>query len=356
MLTNKCYDQYGFPITHLTQWDSNVMLRIYNYKYGVAPIVHFFTDKSESSKTVRATLEDGVVSVVVPNCLLTETGILDVCVFQYDSATDDGHVVRRYKLPIAAKPKPDDYEYVDNTEVIELSSLGIRLEALIAEAEGAVDVKIGELEAAYDQKVQDIKDDIADDVRNLNQSIASNRNKLETDIDNTLQSMLASVSDGSPRGIFSDAAQLSGLSTGIYLYINPQNDDNGFVFWWDGQTTTKLLNYMGMVINDGTVTYEMLSDSLKNYACETVVAYTLTAGGWDGLAQELDVSEDYIVTSHTKANIEIGTAAYTQLVMDGCGGIYIQTNENNDNKLIAHAIGNVPTEDVAIQITLREVK
>ena len=356
MTSNKCYDQYDFPITHLTQWDSNVILKMHNYKFDTAPIVHFFTENSATSKTVRATLENEVVSVVVPNSLLLEPAILDVCVFQYDSATDDGHVVRRYKLPIAAKPKPDDYEYVDNTEVIELSSLGIRLEALIAEAEGAVDVKIGELEAAYNQKVQDIKDDIADDVRNLNQSIASNRNKLETDIDNTLQSMLASVSDGSPRGIFSDVAQLSESPTGIYLYINPQSDDNGYVFWWDGQTTTKLLNYMGMVINDGTVAYEMLANSLKNYVCETVVSYILTAQDWDGLTQELDVSEDYTVTSHTKANIEIGAAAYTQLVMDGCGGIYIQTNENNDNKLIAHAIGNVPTEDVAIQITLREVK
>ena len=356
MTTTKCYDKYDSPITHLTQWDSNVILRMHNYKYEVAPIVHFSTENSETSKTVRSELEDGVVTVVVPNVLLLEPATLDVCVFQYDSVTEDGHVVRRYKLPVVAKPKPDDYEYVDNTEVIELSSLGIRLEALIAEAEGAVDVKIGELEAAYNQTVQDIRDDIADNVSDLNRSIASNRNKLESDIGNTLQLMLASVSDGSPRGIFSDVAQLSGLPKGIYLYINPQNDDNGYVFWWDGQTTTKLLNYMGMVINDGTVTYEMLSDSLKNYACETVVAYTLTAGGWDGLAQELDVSEDYIVTSHTKANIEIGTAAYTQLVMDGCGGIYIQTNENNDNKLIAHAIGNVPTEDVAIQITLREVK
>lgn len=356
MTSNKCYDQYGFPVTHLTQWDSNVILKIHNYKCETAPIVHFFTEQSESSKTVRSTLENGVISVIVPNSLLTEQGTLDVCVFQYDEATDDGHVVRRYRLPIAAKPKPDDYEYIDNTEVIELSTLSIRLEALIAEAEGAVDVKIGELEAAYDSSVQSIKDDIADDVANLNQSIADNRDKLETDIDNTLQTMLESVSDGSPRGIFNDVAQLVDSPSGIYLYINPQSDDNGYVFWWNGETATKLLHYMGMVINDGTITYEKLANSLKGYVCETVLSYVLTSEDWDGLTQELDVSDDYTVTSHTKANIEIGTAAYTQLVMDGCGGIYIQTNENNDNKLIAHAIDNTPTADIAIQITLREVK
>lgn len=356
MTSNKCYDRYGLPVTHMTQWDSNATLMIHNYKCDVAPIIHFSTDKSATSKTVRSTIDSGVVSMVVPNALLLEPGVLDICVFQYDVASDDGHVVRRYKLPILAKPKPDDYEYVENTEIIELSTLGTRLEALVAEAEGAVDVKIGELEAAYNQTVQDIRDDIADNVSDLNRSIASNRNKLESDIGNTLQLMLASVSDGSPRGIFSDVAQLAESPTGIYLYINPQSDDHGYVFWWDGQNATKLVNYMGMVINDGTVTYEMLADSLKNYVCETVVSYILTAQDWDGLTQELDVSEDYIVTSHTKANIEIGAAAYTQLVMDGCGGIYIQTNENNDNKLIAHAIDNVPTADMAIQLTLREVK
>ena len=356
MTSNKCYDQYGFPVTHLTQWDSNVILKIHNYKCDVAPIVHFSTEQSESSKTVRSTLEDSVVSVVVPNSLLIEKGVLDVCVFQYDEATDDGHVVRRYRLPIMSKPKPDDYEYVDNTEVIELSSLSVRLEALIAEAEGAVDEKIGELEAAYDSTVQSIRDDIADDVANLNQSISDNRDKLETDIDNTLQTMLESVSDGSPRGIFTDVAQLADSPSGIYLYINPQSDDNGYVFWWDGETTTKLLHYMGMVINDNTITYEMLANSLKGYVCETVLSYILTADGWNGLAQEIDVSDEYSVTSHTKANIDIGAATYDQLVQDGCGGIYIQTNENNDNKLIAHSIGNVPTEDVAIQLTLREVK
>lgn len=356
MFTNKCYDQYDSPITNLTQWDSNVILHIHNYKYNSAPIVHFFTEESESSKTVRSTLSDGVVSVVVPNALLLSPGNLDICVFQYDNETDDGHVVRRYKLPIAAKPKPDDYEYVDNTEVIELSTLSIRLEALIAEAEGAVDTKIGELKEAYDDTVQSIRDDIEEDVAKLNKAISDNRDELKSDIDNALLTMLDTVSDGSPRGIFTDVAQLADSPSGVYLYVNPQSDDNGYIYWWDGETATKLLHYMGMIINDGTVTYEKLSDDLKKYVCETVLSYVLTAEGWNGLTQELDVSEDYEVTSHTKANIEIGAAAYTQLVMDGCGGIYIQTNENNDNKLIAHALGNAPTEDVTIQITLKEVK
>ena len=48
MTSNKCYDQYGFPVTHLTQWDSNVILKIHNYKCDVASIVHVSTEQSKS--------------------------------------------------------------------------------------------------------------------------------------------------------------------------------------------------------------------------------------------------------------------------------------------------------------------
>lgn len=355
MLSNKCYDQYGLPISHLTQWDSNVILKLHNYKLGAAPVVHFSNENDESSKTVFSTIDNEVVSVVVPNILLTNAGMLDVCVFQYDSETDDGHVVRRYRLPIAAKPKPDDYEYVDNTEVIELSTLSIRLEALIAEATATIDVKIGELKNSYDTQVEEIKDAIADDARDLNESITESRTSLKNDVDNALQTMLASVSDGSPRGIYSDEAELMEQPAGIYLYINPNSEDNGYAFWWDGASTTKLVYYAGMVVNDRTITFDMLTDSLKKIVSESVVSRVLLADSWSDSVQEVDVSADYNVTENTKADIRFDSEAYNQIVMDGCWGIYIQTNENNDNKLIAHALGNTPTKDVTIQINLREV-
>jgi len=353
MTSNKCYDRYGLPVTHMTQWDSNATLMIHNYKCDVAPIIHFSTNKSATSKTVRSTIDSGVVSMVVPNALLLEPGVLDICVFQYDVASDDGHVVRRYKLPILAKPKPDDYEYVENTEIIELSTLSARLEALIAEAEGAVNEKIGELESAYNDTVQGIKDDIAEDVENLNTSISENRDKFESDVDNVLETMLEAVSDGSPRGIFTDVNELTGEPSGIYLYVNPSSEDDGYAFWWDGTSATRLVYYAGKIINDKTITYEMLSDALRKSVCETVISRELLADNWDDLSQDIDVSEDYEITSHTKANIDIDSATYEQLVQDGCGGICLQINNNT---LIAHAFWNPPTEDVTIQITLKEVK
>ena len=130
------YDQYGNKVTNLTQWDSNVILQLYDYNYDTAPVVHFSNEHSKSSYTVCSTLNDKTVSVVVPNILLTTADtIIDVFFFQYDSVSNEGRALYHFTLPVTPKPKPDDYEYVDNVEIIELSTLGLRLEALIAEAE-----------------------------------------------------------------------------------------------------------------------------------------------------------------------------------------------------------------------------
>lgn len=151
------YDQYSNRINNLTQWDSNVILQLRNYKYGAAPVVHFSNENSESSYTVYSTLNDGTVSVVVPNILLTTANtIINVFFFQYDSVTDEGRVLYHFTLPVTPKPKPNDYEYVDNTDIIEISTLGLRLEALITEAESTISERISALEGAYNATVEGI--------------------------------------------------------------------------------------------------------------------------------------------------------------------------------------------------------
>ena len=148
---------------------------------------------------------------------------------------------------------------IDNTDIIEISTLGLRLEALIAEARETVDVKINALEGAYNATVQGIRDDIASDVRSLNESITANRNKLETDVSSAVQTMLASVEDGSPRGV-------------------------------------------------------------------TVTANTL-----------VDINQD--------------SAMYQSLQSEGCFGIYVV---NNAGTLTAYAMGQSPTSDLTVQLTIQE--
>ena len=341
------YDQYGNKITNLTQWDSNVILKLHNYNYPAAPVVHFANDDSEESYTVHATLEDSVASVVVPNILLTTPGkAINVFFFQYYSVSDEGRVLCHFSLPVAPKPRPNDYEYVDNTEVIELSSLGTKLEALIAEATATINVKIAELEEAYDTSLGELRNDISED-----------RAALEADVHNALQFMVDSVDDGSPRGFFSDVTDLADKPAGVYLYTDPESDNNGYIYYWDGSTLSdRLLYYAGIMVNDGDISYEKLSPTLQKEAVSKVIELTLLASEWDEGEYIIDVSNDYVVTAHTKADIDIDSSLFDVLRNNGCLGIYIQTEDRDGDVLVAYAIGSAPAQDITIQLSIKETK
>ena len=386
--TIKVFDKYGNEVKYLTQWDINVELKIPNFGYDIAPVCHFAGRHEKESKTVTSTLSDNTVTVMVPNIYLTDTKAIDMFVFLYDLDQDTGRTLYAIHLPINPKPKPETYEYSDNTEIIEISALKVRLEALIAQAEETIGTRIDALAADYQDKIQIIRNEIADDVSRLNDSIVTNntnlnreitasreqlsanielartnlmgdisdaRTSLSADILSALNRLLNGIQDGTPKGIFTNVTDLDGLESGIYFYHNAESADNGYVFYWDGENLSeRLVYYAGIVVNNNTITYSMLTDGLKKQAVEKILSYTLTAANWDESAQEIDISESYEVTPHTKADIDLGVTAFNHLVDVGCMGIYVATNENDDNKLIAHVLGGIPTEDITIQLTLRE--
>lgn len=368
MLKIDFYDQYGNTVNELTQWDNNVILTLPNFKYSHAPVFHFSDGTGANSITVSSVLTDGVVTVVVPNIFLTRTRPIDVFVFLYDPNTDEGKTIYKKTISINKKLKPNDYEYIDNTEIIEITTLGIRLQALIDEAEESVHVHIDELKSNYDNAILGIKQAIADDVHNLNQSITqsrdtlerdilSSKNNLELNVNQTLQTILNNIDDGSPKGVFSNVSELTNKSAGIYLYLNDNSDDNGFVYYWNGtELSEKLIHYQGTIINDGVIVYSNLSDELKKQIVGIIVNYTLRSEDWDDKSIVLDVSSVYTVTEKTKADVDFNSTTYAQLINDECIGLYITTEKLNDeDRLIVHALGEKPTADIVIQITIKEV-
>ena len=70
--------------------------------------------------------------------------------------------------------------------------------------------------------------------------------------------------------------------------------------------------------------------------------------------QVIDVSNNYTVTNKTMANVVITDEANEQMLSDDCSAIYITTNEEHECELLAHYMGNAPTNDITIQITLVE--
>jgi len=367
MPTVKCYDKYGVEIERLTQWDINVSLKIYDFPYDIAPVCHFASRFDKTAKTVTTTLDGTTVSVKVPNILLNESKPIKIFVFLYDSEEDTGRTIYTIELPVSPKPRPDDYEYSDNVEIIEITALKARLEALVAEADKMVNVKIGELALAYDNTIAEIKTGIADDVHNLNQQITNanthliseireKKTQLSDEIQTAVQTLINGMKDGSPKGTFKIATDLEHSAPGLYLLADEQNENNGWVYYWDGsELSARILYYAGMIINHDTITYSMFTDELKKQSVETVISYVLPAESWDSGEQEIDISEEYTVTEHTKVDVDLNNAAYNQLVDDGCVGIYIVTQtEDKDTSLSARYIGNAPSADITIQLTIRE--
>ena len=56
-------DQYGNTIKRLTQWDSNVILTIPNFKYGSAPVFHFNNGTGSTSITVTSELNERIICI-----------------------------------------------------------------------------------------------------------------------------------------------------------------------------------------------------------------------------------------------------------------------------------------------------
>lgn len=375
MTTVKLFDRNGLEIDHLTQWDYNVKLQIHNFEFDVAPICHFAKRFDKKCLAVTSTLSDGVVTVDIPNILLTDENVggkFTMFVFLTDLEGNTGRTIYQVDLPVAPKPKPDDYEYSDNVEVIELSVLRAKLESLIARTEETLDERIDELENSYQATIIEIKESIQDDVDNLNKQIINSNtalikeiqdsnsqltaeieeatNDLNAEIQSALNALIDSIGDGSPKGTFSNVSDLADKEAGIYLYVNPQSEDNGYIYYWNGESLSdRLLYYAGMVINDGTITYEKFADSLKR-KIGTIIYYTLQADEWENGTQEIIISNsDYSITENTNVNIHIDSDTFDLLSEYDCESLSVSTNNGS---LIAEINGNIPDVDFTIQLTL----
>ena len=380
MASVKLFDRYGNEIDHLTQWDMNVTLKITDFNYDIAPVCHFAKRYDKEAITVTSTLSDNTVSVVVPNILLSDENKraepIKMYVFLYESEEKSGRTIYVIDLPVETKPKPNDYEYEDNVEVVQLSELRVKLEALITKAEETINTKIDELSNSYQATIMEIKSSIQADVENLNTQITNAntnlikeirdnntqltsdiqaaKSQLNSEIETALNTLLNGIGDGSPKGIFATVSDLTDKPSGIYLMVNPESTDNGYIFYWSGtELSNRLLYYAGMVINNGSVTYEKLAEDVKGKFYR-FLDYVLLANDWVDGKQVVDISDDYTTTSKTKVDIEISEITNNQMLRDDCAAIYITTNEENDGELLAHYIGNPPTADITVQLNIVE--
>lgn len=126
----------NYTTDSLYQWDINQDVVINGLDLTVVPEIHFVNANMERAIVRQATLENGVVTVRIPNSLLQEALTIDAFVGVYEG--DTFKLIEKIEIPVIPKARPQDYALTDSDEEIysfkelenKIAALTARLEAL----------------------------------------------------------------------------------------------------------------------------------------------------------------------------------------------------------------------------------
>lgn len=124
-------DRDGNQIDHLTQYDKDITLYIRGLNLTDAPECQFFNSSSISAQRVQSTISDGVISVIIPNNLLTQSLLIKMYVYVYDTVDNSAKTKYVANIPVRAKLKPDDYIYEENQDEIDIYAMRNNIQTLI---------------------------------------------------------------------------------------------------------------------------------------------------------------------------------------------------------------------------------
>lgn len=342
-----CCDYYGNAVSNLTQWDTNRVLKIMNWGYDVAPIIHYTNRSQTWGYKYTSTLKDGVVTFEVPNKMLqqTDTALIFIGVPRIGSNGDTDielETVYKIELPIQRRTKPGDYSASDNSDIIDVAALKVVIETALATAQAEYDEMIEGVDDTLNEKLQDIRKEYENEVALLEAMIKDAKNEINDKYDEKsalltsqleagLTNITNSLNGGSPKGIVTPdnigefLAESPSHSEGIYLFTNFESGDdyynyNNYIAWYNPIVATSadrfsdpLIAYNNAIISDNSITYAKLAADLKMAAVEEnrTFTHTETSGGEvDDTAMELALA--YLTTSAAKpgqiAKIEDGTS------------------------------------------------
>ena len=128
------FNAYGSYVTDsLYQWDINQDLAINGLNLTEAPEIHFSNVNMDRAIVRQSTLENGVVTVRIPNSLLQVAYTIKAYVGVYEGETFK--VIETVEIPIIARTRPSDYTIEDSDEEIySFKLLENRLNNIIANA------------------------------------------------------------------------------------------------------------------------------------------------------------------------------------------------------------------------------
>lgn len=134
------FNTYNNYVTDsLYQWDKDQDLIISGLNLSVAPEIHFSNANMDRAIVKQSTLNDGVITVRIPNSLLQESLIIKAYIGIYEGSSFN--IIESIEIPIIARERPSDYTISDSDE--EIYSFN-KLENEIANAVNAFDNKVKE--------------------------------------------------------------------------------------------------------------------------------------------------------------------------------------------------------------------
>jgi len=107
------FSAYGTYVTDsLYQWDINRTLIVNGLNLEQNPEIHFYNANMERAIVRQATLDNGIVTVTIPNTLLQEPFTIkaDVCIYE----SNVRKTIENIEIPVKAKARPSDYVFEDH--------------------------------------------------------------------------------------------------------------------------------------------------------------------------------------------------------------------------------------------------
>ena len=141
MISPFLLDENGNIVHSLTQWDTNQKLIVTtDGAVTIAPKIHFCNTKSEKALVVQSIISDNKIIADIPNILLEEPYRIAAYIYtKTDISNNSWKTIEVINIPVRKRPKPNDYVYVENVKVVQLSELIKEVQDAIAEFENSID-------------------------------------------------------------------------------------------------------------------------------------------------------------------------------------------------------------------------
>lgn len=142
-----CYNTNGKKLLYFTQWDINQIITVsLSMPEGENTVKFYFSYCNEKEAIeVDANINDNQeITAKVPNVLLQKSK--DIHIYIHLTNKTSGTTIAHIMFPVHKRPKPIDYEYIDNVDVVYIKDLIKKIELTESRLSSKVEETIKKIE------------------------------------------------------------------------------------------------------------------------------------------------------------------------------------------------------------------